>query len=176
MRWEHPAAVADFDQALTLYQTRGAAGRVLPAAHPPRRCSLSCRRQRPLPGGYRRAFRLDARQTCQLIIERLAADIRANLNLVLANCDKHLQNPSDDIAHARRALVWLLMGRDADADRDFEDCYRKRTRSLGLLELLIPAGHIARNTASLSPAKGSARLGPAKSLRSAQSATLACFS
>lgn len=140
LRWEHAAAVADFGRALALYESWTAPADVV--------CRLHIHRgdARYHTGDiagfvddYRRAFQLDPRAAARLIIERLAADIRSNLRLVLANCGQHLMaNQADDIAHARRGLIYLLMGQDADADRDFEQFHRKHVQKLGLIEILIP--------------------------------------
>jgi Tfp pilus assembly protein PilF len=140
LRWEHAAAVADFGRALALYEEASAPRTVFCRLHLHRGdARYHAGDSDGLLDDYRRAFELDPRLAARLFVERLAADIRANLQLVLANCDKHLMmNPADHIVHARRGLVYLLMGQDADAERDFEQFHRKRTRKLGLLEIMIP--------------------------------------
>jgi tetratricopeptide (TPR) repeat protein len=136
--WRHEQAIADFDHALRLY------GR---AAPPGVLCRLHVSRGDAryhsgsgdgLLADYRQAFRLDPDAAARLIVGRLARDIEANFNLLLANCDKHLRaNPDDFIAFARRGVVWLLAGKDVDAQRDLDRFYQKHPNNpLGIVRQL----------------------------------------
>jgi tetratricopeptide (TPR) repeat protein len=136
--WRHDQAIADFDQALRLYGTD---------APPAVRCRLHVSRGDAryhsgsgdgLLADYRQAFRLDPDAAARLIVQRLARDIQANFNLLLANCDKHLRaNPDDYISFARRGVVWLLAGHDDQAQRDLDLFYAKHPNNpLGVVRQL----------------------------------------
>ena len=88
---------------------------------------------------YIRACKIDLLRTSKLIVEHLVRDIGANYRLLLANCDKHLgMNPDDVVVFARRGLVRLLVGHDADAQRDFDEFYRKNPHNpMGVVKGLI---------------------------------------
>jgi tetratricopeptide (TPR) repeat protein len=145
--WQHARAVADFNRALSLYKGTPVTNAAL--------CRLYiCRGDALYHDGnaaglfadYRRAYQLDPDQAARLIVERLARDIAVNHQLVLANCDKHLKaNPDDAIAYARRGLVHLLTGNDADARQDIDRFYQKHPHNpLGLLRALIEKAHLHR--------------------------------
>lgn len=138
--WHHAQAVADCDRALALYRQRGVAPN-------PVLCRLYvCRGDASYHDGnaagllanYRQAFQLEPKLACQLVVERLARDLEANARLVFANCDKHLrENPNDFIAFARRGLVWLLLGNDAEGQADLARFYEKHPKNpLGLVKAL----------------------------------------
>jgi tetratricopeptide (TPR) repeat protein len=137
--WRHEQAIADFDRAVALYRQQGAPAPVY--------CRLFiCRGDARYHQGdsagllvdYRQAFQLDADLAARLVVERMACDIEANFRLLLANCDKHLQsNPKDFVAYARRGVVWLLVGQDDDAQRDFDRFYQLHPHNpLGLVRRL----------------------------------------
>jgi len=124
--WNHAAAVADFDAALALY-----------GPLPPNSvlyCRLHIHRAdaryhlgdvAALVKGYQQAFAGNRELSARIVIERLALDARANLKRLLANCFDHLRrNPNDLVAWSRRSLVWLLLGKDAEAQADSEQFYR----------------------------------------------------
>lgn len=144
--WQHAQAVADLSQAITLYG---------PAADPAVLARLHVNRgdaryhngdANGLLDDYARAFRLAPAVAARQIVERLAKDAETNFRLLQANCDKHLKaDPQDAIAHARRGLVALLIGQDADAQRDFDTFYRLHPHNpLGLLKTLIAAARRRR--------------------------------
>jgi tetratricopeptide (TPR) repeat protein len=145
--WRHEQAIADFDQALRLYGPAASAA-VLCRLHVSRG---DARYHSGSPDGlladYRRAFQLDPDAAARLIVERLARDIEANFNLLLANCDKHLRaDPADFIAFARRGVVWLLAGKDDDAQRDFDRFYHIHPHNpLGLVRRLADAARHYRH-------------------------------
>jgi serine/threonine-protein kinase len=147
LRWEHAAAVSDFTRGLELYEARTAPADISCRLHIHRGdARYHAGDSAGFVADYRRAFQLNPRAAARLVVERLAADIRSNLRQVLANCAKHLlANHADDIAHARRGLIYLLMGQDADADRDFEQFHRKHVQKLGLIEILILAARKYRD-------------------------------
>lgn len=138
--WKHAEADADFTRALDLLGPAGSAAV---------RCRLHvCRGDARYHAGsvaglvadYAAAFRLDPDRAAALIVERLAKDAAANFRLLLANCDKHLlADPGDFIVHARRGLVHLLVGQDAEAQADFDAYYRKRRNPPALTQALIEA-------------------------------------
>lgn len=124
--WNHAAAVADFDAALALY-----------GPLPPNSilyCRLHIHRADAryhlgdvgaLVSGYRQAFAGNKEFSARIVVERLALDARANLKRLLANCFDHLRrNPNDLVAWSRRSLIWLLLGKDAEAQSDAEQFYR----------------------------------------------------
>jgi tetratricopeptide (TPR) repeat protein len=106
---EFRAAIADYDQALALepdnylyYISRGNA-----RYH---RCEV-----RGLID-YRMAFRICAEGAVQELVRIVVQDVRRDATSVLDNCDKHLQRSDrDPIAHARRGLTLVLLGREAEA-------------------------------------------------------------
>lgn len=136
--WRHAEAIADFTRAIELYG---------PAASPEVLCRLHvCRGDAHYHNGsisglvadYAAAFRIDADQAAELIAERLAKDIEANFRILIANCDKHLvANPDDFIVHARRGLVFHLVGHDADAQREFDSYYQKRKNPPPYMKMVI---------------------------------------
>jgi serine/threonine-protein kinase len=105
-------AIADYDQAIALepenhlyYLSRGNA-----RYH-----------RRDVRGAvdFRMAFRLDPEGTAREVARLLAADTQRDAAAVLDNCDKHLRlSDRDALAHARRGLTLLLVGREAEAARD----------------------------------------------------------
>jgi tetratricopeptide (TPR) repeat protein len=114
LRHDFTAAVADFSRALAL---------------DPRFCLAYISRGNTRyhlrdPGGaedYRVAFRLDRELAASDIIRFLRADLREDVDAVLENCRKHLRiRPDDVVAYARRGLTLLMMGREAEAEADFE--------------------------------------------------------
>ena len=136
--WRHEQAIADFDQALRLYG-RDAPPGVLCRLHVSRGdARYHAGSADGLLADYRQAFRLDPEAAAGLIVGRLARDIEANFNLLLANCDKHLRaNPDDFIVFARRGVVWLLVGQDGDAQRDLDRFYQKHPNNpLGIVRRL----------------------------------------
>jgi tetratricopeptide (TPR) repeat protein len=124
--WNHAAAVADFDAALALY------GPLPPDSH--LYCRLLIHRSdaryhlgdlAALVKGYRQAFAANREFSARIVVERLAMDMRANLKRLLANCLNHLRrNPDDFVAWSRRSLVWLLLGKDVDAEADAKEFNR----------------------------------------------------
>jgi hypothetical protein len=71
-----------------------------------------------------------------LIIER-----DRGLELILENSRKHIQNnPRDLIAHGRRGLVLTLVGRDDEAEHDYEQILNGNPQyEKALLELIAEA-------------------------------------
>jgi tetratricopeptide (TPR) repeat protein len=109
-------AIADYDRALALvpedvvcYISRG-----------------NARYHRRDPGAladYRAAFHLDPESAAREVVRILAEDVRRRAEEVLDNCDQHLRiSDRDLIAHARRGLTLVLLGREAEAAPDFARC------------------------------------------------------
>jgi tetratricopeptide (TPR) repeat protein len=68
---------------------------------------------------YRNAFALDADGACREFARLLTADARRDSAGVLDNCTKHLRiNSRDVLAHARRGLSLVILGREAEAEPD----------------------------------------------------------
>jgi tetratricopeptide (TPR) repeat protein len=109
-------AVADYDAAL--------------AAEPDNVCFLISRanahyhlRDGRGVDDYRTAFRLNARAAAHEAARLLIDDVRRRPEEVLDNCDRHLRiDPDDALAHARRGLTLLTLGRDDEAAPAFARC------------------------------------------------------
>jgi tetratricopeptide (TPR) repeat protein len=124
--WRHGQAVADLNRALALYGDT-AAPEVLCRLFVSRGDALyHTGNAAGLLADYRRSAKIDIDRTAKLIVSRIARDIEASCRLLLANCDKHLRAcPDDAVVYARRGLVYLLLGQDADARRDIDEYYRR---------------------------------------------------
>ena len=71
---------------------------------------------------YRKAFTLDPWLAAQTVVRILADDLERDAAHVFANCASHLRdNPDDASAYCRRGLSHLLLGRDAEAEADFQE-------------------------------------------------------
>jgi tetratricopeptide (TPR) repeat protein len=131
--------VADFNRALQLYEER--------APDADRSCRLYIHRgdcryhagDRPgILSDYRKAFQLNPSLAAELVVARLARDIKADLGILMADGIKHLRlDPVDYVAYSRRGLVFLLQGRDADAQKDFERVVLYNPDVRDLLDLLV---------------------------------------
>lgn len=131
VREDVEGAIADFDRALQLdprhvqaYIARGGsryhAGD--PEAH----------------ADYWIALRIHPRLAATKIVRKLANDLRSDPVAVLANCARHLRAAADDVvAHARRGLTLLLLGRDGEAAEDLIEALRRAPEWEGPLGLLI---------------------------------------
>jgi tetratricopeptide (TPR) repeat protein len=106
-------AVADYDRALALepenfiyYLSRGNA-------------RYHLRQARGL-ADYRMAFRIHPEATAREIVRMLAEDVRQDAEQVLENCARHLRISEHDLlAHVRRGLTLVLLGREDEAVPDF---------------------------------------------------------
>jgi hypothetical protein len=84
------------------------------------------------------AFRLDARLAAAEIVRVLLQDLGRDAEAVLENCRKHIRiNPGDLVAYARRGLTLLLLGREIEAEQDFQQVLRRGPEWGGPLRLLI---------------------------------------
>jgi serine/threonine-protein kinase len=126
-------AIADYDQALQI---------------DPRLCMVYLSRAnarhhlRDLACGddYRMAFQLNSQATAAEIIRILVSDLHTDAAVVLENCGKHVRFcPEDSIIYARRGLSLWLLGREAEAVRDFEQCLQRGPDWKAYLDLLIEA-------------------------------------
>jgi tetratricopeptide (TPR) repeat protein len=119
-RQDFTAAAADFSQAIALdprfcfaYMSRGNTRYHL--------------RDLGAIEDYVVAFRLDPALAASEIIRILRDDLRRDAHAVLENCRKHVRIcPNDLVAYARRGLSLLLLGREEEAQENFE---RMRLRS-----------------------------------------------
>jgi tetratricopeptide (TPR) repeat protein len=112
LRNDFAGALADYDRALALdperfnyYLSRG-----------------NARYHRRDPRALldvRMAFRLDPDAAAREMLRILTTDARRDAAAVLENCTKHLRLSDQDVlAHGRRGLTLLLLGRRAEADAD----------------------------------------------------------
>jgi tetratricopeptide (TPR) repeat protein len=87
---------------------------------------------------YWTAFQLNPEDTAAEIIRILTTDIRQDVEEVLENCRKHVRIcPDDVVAYARRGLTLLLLGRDAEAARDFTQILQRKPEWKAYLDLLM---------------------------------------
>jgi hypothetical protein len=71
------------------------------------------------------ALRLDPEVAVRELVRLSAEDARGDAEAVLENCAQHLRiNERDVVAYARRILVLLHLGRDAEAEPDLS-CVRE---------------------------------------------------
>jgi tetratricopeptide (TPR) repeat protein len=110
LRNDFAGAIADYDRAIGLEP--GFALAYLSRGH----ARYHLRDFRGI-ADYRTALRLDPDAAIRDLARLFLADIARDPEAVLANCDKHLRiDASDVLAHARRGLTLLLLGRDPRAD------------------------------------------------------------
>lgn len=70
---------------------------------------------------YQTAFEIDAARYARAVVQLIAAQVREEPDVLFANCAQHLQrNPRDTTSYIRRGLALLLLGRDAEAQPDFD--------------------------------------------------------
>ncbi|HEY7425726.1 MAG TPA: tetratricopeptide repeat protein [Gemmataceae bacterium] len=87
---------------------------------------------------YRIAFQLNSQAAAAEIIRILSNDLHTDASLVLENCGKHVRMcPEDGIAYGRRGLSLWLLGREAEAMRDFEQWLQRDPDWEAHLELLL---------------------------------------
>jgi len=87
---------------------------------------------------YRRAFELDPHLAASHIVKIVLREISASPAAALAACDEHLRRyPEDFLTYARRGLILLLLGRDAEAQADLDACRSRSPHDAGLLQLVI---------------------------------------
>ncbi len=105
-------AVADYDRALSL---------------DPEKCHYYIsranaryhRRDSRAVADFRMAFRLDPEAAARELLRILTTDVQRQAEAVLANCARHLRlDDRDVVAHARRGLTLLLLGRADEAAPD----------------------------------------------------------
>jgi tetratricopeptide (TPR) repeat protein len=131
-------AVADYDRALALeqenfiyYLSRGNA-------------RYHLRQARGL-ADFRLAFRLDPEATAREIVRMVAEDVRRDAERVLDNCAKHLRiSDRDVLAHVRRGLTLVLLGREDEAVADFSYAREHVPDMTGCLVRLIHLAQQAR--------------------------------
>jgi tetratricopeptide (TPR) repeat protein len=88
---------------------------------------------------YRAAFAIDPPAAAADVVRLVVEDL-ADVEAVLKNCRQHVRLCPDDItAYARRGLTLLLLGREEEAARDFEDMLRRAPDWTGHLELMVRA-------------------------------------
>jgi hypothetical protein len=70
------------------------------------------------------AFTIDPKLAAREVIRILAEDIKSEPLAVLTNCNNHLKaNPKLVTAYIRRSLTLVLLGRDDEAEPDFNRIY-----------------------------------------------------
>jgi len=98
---------------------------------------------------YRRAFELDPRLAARTIVRALTRLADEDLNTQLASCEDHLLlAPEDPFSHARRGLLLVLLGRDAEARKDFEAFAAQEPEGANYLPELIAAAEWYRKRAT----------------------------
>lgn len=139
--WHHTQAIADYDRVLAFHQLRGTVDAALLCRLHLQRGDASYHSGNPdgLLADYCQAFQHDADLGPRLVVERIARDIQANFRMVLADCFKHLRsNPADYIAHARRTVVYLLIGQDDEAGKALERFHKHHPPvTLGMIHMLM---------------------------------------
>jgi tetratricopeptide (TPR) repeat protein len=86
---------------------------------------------------YLTAFRIDPQAAVAEVFRILTADVREDADAALENCRKHLRIcPGDVVARARRGQTLLLLGEEAAAARDLDECLRQAPEMRGPLEHL----------------------------------------
>jgi tetratricopeptide (TPR) repeat protein len=118
-KWDLTGAVADYDAALALDPQSACARLARGHAH------YHLNDPAAAEHDYRAAFLLDptyyAERIVQVLIEQIQRDVRA----AMLDSDRHLHHTPDDFhSLARRGILFLLQGQDAEAQRDF-DHYRQ---------------------------------------------------
>lgn len=102
---------------------------------------------------YLRAFEHNSQAAAAEIIRILVNDLNMDAAVVLENCAKHLRLcPEDSIVYARRGLILWLLGREAEAVRDFEQCLQKSPRWKAYLDLLVETAKRHRVFPRVTPA------------------------
>lgn len=131
-------AIADYDCALEidpslcmLYLSRGNARHHLR--------DFACR------DDYHTAFQLHPQAAAAEVVRIVVNDLQTDAAVVLENCRKHVRMcPEDVIAYARRGISLWLVGRQAEAEKDFEQFIRRRPDWKGHLERIIEAARQQR--------------------------------
>ncbi len=96
---------------------------------------------------YWMALLIDPRVAATKVVRKLAADLRRDPVAVLANCARHLRRgPGDIVAHARRGLSLLLLGRDGEAEEDLAQVLLRGPEWTGRLDRLIAEAKQQRAT------------------------------
>jgi hypothetical protein len=95
---------------------------------------------------YRMAFRLNpAGAACELV-RMLQEDATRTPEAVLDNCDRHVRiNDQDAVAHMRRGLTLLLLGREAEATVALDRSRELLAEGTQLLERLVKVIRAVRN-------------------------------
>jgi tetratricopeptide (TPR) repeat protein len=87
---------------------------------------------------HRSAFRLNARAAAHEAARLLIDDVRRRPDVVLDNCDRHLRiDPDDALAHARRGLTLMALGRDDESAPGFAQCRDVAPDQGGDLRLVV---------------------------------------
>jgi tetratricopeptide (TPR) repeat protein len=124
-KWDHAGSAADFDKALEcLIQTPETASRRclihIYRAH----AHYHLRSRAAFLADYHHGFGLNRDLGASTVIRVLETQARKDLAGALVNCAQHLQSdPGDFPTYARRGLLLLLAGRDAEAQADLDRFY-----------------------------------------------------
>jgi tetratricopeptide (TPR) repeat protein len=129
---DFPAAVAAFDRALAVnprlfwvYLLRGNA-------------RYHQGDWRGLRADYAQAFAQAGPRAAALAVRALRKGLASDPVKSLQDCEDHLKrDPEDAMGLARRGLLRVLLGRDDEAEEDFERCRRLCAESASALDLLI---------------------------------------
>jgi tetratricopeptide (TPR) repeat protein len=89
---------------------------------------------------YRKAFALNPDLAARGLVALLDLQLLYNSSGVLAECTEHLRrNPGDVLSYARRGLALMLLGKSAEAQRDFHQFRLRNPKGRQNLERLIAA-------------------------------------
>jgi tetratricopeptide (TPR) repeat protein len=129
-------AIADYDEALRIDPTWY-------VAYVSRGNAYYHRRSRRGLADYFTAYSLNPEGAAREVVRTLADGVRRGADEVLANCDQHLRiDDRDLLAHARRGLTLVLLGREDEAAPHLARFREAATDCTALLESVLAA---ARN-------------------------------
>jgi tetratricopeptide (TPR) repeat protein len=93
---------------------------------------------RGLRADYERAFAQGAKRAAAFAVRVLRKGIQTDPAKGLRECDEHLtRDPEDAMSFARRGLLRTLLGRDDEAEHDFEQCRKLWPGSIVYLAVLL---------------------------------------
>jgi Tfp pilus assembly protein PilF len=159
-----PAAILDFDQALTI-DPQFVEAHVYRGSARHHNCE-------PLAFvDYLHAFRLDPPLAAREIVELVHLDLLRNPDTVFEVCDKHLARiPDDPVALLRRGLSFLLLGRAQEAasdlgrseglSADVRSCRALLERAVAERQNFLKTGAVVPNEGLLRQRKIRFRTGP----------------
>jgi tetratricopeptide (TPR) repeat protein len=93
---------------------------------------------RGLRADYEKAFAQGARRAAAFAVRVLRKGLESDPDKGLRECEEHLvRDPEDTMSFARRGLLRILLGRDDEAEQDFEQCRKLWPGSTAYLAILL---------------------------------------